>query len=202
MEQLTEKQGVILLYIRECIAQTGYPPTVREIAQHFGYKSPKAATDHLSALERKGYISRVAGTARGLRLVERDEIRQPGEIPIVGDVAAGIPILAVENAIGSLSMNSTFGGGELFAVRVRGDSMIDHGIFEGDHVIVRRSPVFSDNMIAVAYIEGEATVKKIRKTKTGYDLIPGNDKYDPICITKETLGFSIAGPVVGVVRTI
>lgn len=202
MHDLTEKQGNILLYIRNCIDQTGAPPTVREIAQHFGYRSPKAASDHLTALERKGYIHRQPGSARGLRLVERDDIRQPGEIPIVGDVAAGIPILAVENTIGSLSMNTSFGSGELFAVRVRGDSMIDHGIFEGDHVIVRRSPVVPDNTIAVAYIEGEATVKKIRKTAQGFDLLPGNEAYEPISVTKETLGFSIAGPVVGVVRTL
>lgn len=202
MENLTEKQGVIFNYIRDCIEQTGYPPTVREIAQQFKFKSPRAASDHLAAIERKGYINKDPGAARGLRLVERDDVRQPGEIPIVGDVAAGIPILAVENAIGSLSMNTSFGSGELFAVRVRGDSMIDHGIFEGDHVIVRRSPVIPDNTIAVAYIEGEATVKKIRKTKSGYELIPGNSNYTPICVTEETQGFSIAGPVVGVVRTL
>ena len=204
MENLTARQRDILEYVERQQSAKGYPPTNREIALRFGFKSPKAVTDHLAALERKGYIARATGTARGLRVLKgtrSDAQDAPVGIPIVGDVAAGLPILATENVMGMLSMDQAFGPGDLFAVRVRGDSMIDYGIFEGDFVIVRRSPIVDNNAIAVAYIEGEATVKKIRKTSHGYELIPGNANYQPICITECTPDFSVAGPVVGVVRS-
>lgn len=205
MDELTEKQNEVLAFIRERIAGEGLPPSVREIARRFGYKSPKAAADHIDALIRKGYLARAPGTARGLRVLTgglaEDQAHSPAKgIPIVGDVAAGIPVLAVENAIGTLSLDTAFGSGELFAVRVRGDSMVDFGIFEGDLVIVRRSPVVTANAIAVAYIDGEATVKMFRKTDTGYDLVPGNARYQTIHVTRQTPGFALAGPVVGVVR--
>ena len=202
MDELTEKQGEVLAYIRDETQRRNRPPTVREIARHFGFKSPKAATDHLAALIRKGYLERTPGTARGLNVVTNDLDRyahEPG-VPIVGDVAAGLPILAVENALGMLTLESAFGPGDVFAVRVRGDSMVDYGIFEGDFVIVRKSPVVEPDAIAVVYVEGEATVKKLRKTKTGYELVAGNPKYAPVAITAETVGFAIAGPVVGVIR--
>lgn len=202
MEKLTDKQAKILRFVVHRQQETGYPPTVREIAAEFGFRSPKAASDHLAALERKGYIDRQSGMARGLRVLENpfaEPDREAG-IPIVGDVAAGLPILAAENVLGTLSFDASFGGGDLFAVRVRGDSMIDYGIFEGDHVIVRKSPVVENNAIAVVYLEGEATVKKLVKTCDGYSLVPGNPKYGPTPITRDTPGFAIAGPVVGVVR--
>jgi repressor LexA len=202
MDELTEKQGEVLAYIRDETQRRNRPPTVREIARHFGFKSPKAATDHLAALIRKGYLERTPGTARGLKVVTNDLDRyahEPG-VPIVGDVAAGLPILAVENALGMLTLESAFGPGNVFAVRVRGDSMVDYGIYEGDFVIVRKSPVVEPDAIAVVYVEGEATVKKLRKTKSGYELVAGNPKYAPVAITEETVGFAIAGPVVGVIR--
>lgn len=203
METITEKQTAVLQFIIGHQEETGYAPSVREIARHFGFRSPKAATDHLAALERKGWLARSGGTARGLRVLENpwaDEDAADG-IPIVGDVAAGLPILAAEHVLGTLSMDASFGPGPLFAVRVRGDSMIDYGIFEGDHVIVRKSPVVEPNAIAVIYIDGEATVKKLVKTPEGYELVPGNPNYHPIPITRDTPGFAVAGPVVGVVRT-
>lgn len=203
MELLTEKQRLIYGFIEDRMRSSGYPPTVREIARHFDFKSPRAASDHLEALQRKGWIQREAGMARGLRLLSRadESAGEPGGIPIVGDVAAGLPILAVENVLGTLSMESAFGSGDLFAVRVRGDSMVDYGIFEGDHVIVRRSPTVDGQGIAVVYLDGEATVKKIRRTAQGFDLIPGNPKYQTVRVSKDTPGFSVAGPVVGVVRS-
>jgi len=203
VEILTEKQQSVLAFIDACSRSSGYPPTVREIARHFRFKSPKAASDHLDALERKGWIAREAGMARGLRLLSRhgEHDDTQGGIPIVGDVAAGLPILAVENVLGTLSMDTAFGSGDLFAVRVRGDSMVDYGIHEGDHVIVRRSPTMDSNGIMVVYLDGEATVKKIRRTPQGYELIPGNSKYSTVLVTKDTPGFTVAGPVVGVVRS-
>lgn len=202
MDSLTGKQMAVLAFIREQTQRRGIPPTVREVANHFGFKSPKAAADHLAALIRKGFVERTPGTARGLRVMEDmsdPNAVEPG-VPIVGDVAAGLPILAVENTLGMLTMESAFGSGDLFAVRVRGDSMIDYGIHEGDFVIVRKSAVVEPDAIAVVYLEGEATVKKLRKTKDGYELIAGNVNYVPVPITGETVGFAIAGPVVGVIR--
>ncbi|HMP88752.1 MAG TPA: transcriptional repressor LexA [Kiritimatiellia bacterium] len=202
MEILTPKQKQILDYISRYFLKNRMAPTVREIADSFGFRSPKAVSDHLEALERKGYLTRTTGIARGIRLVEelQESRDRDSSIPIVGDVAAGLPILAIENVLGTLSMDSTFGAGELFAVRVRGDSMIDHGIYDGDFVVVRRSPHVDNNAIAVAYVNGESTVKVFHKTECGYTLIPGNSKYPPIEINPETDEFSVAGPVVGVVR--
>jgi len=202
MEALTNKQMAVLAYIREQTGDRGMPPTVREVARHFGFKSPKAASDHMDALIRKGYLERTPGTARGLRVMgdKSDAFASEPGVPIVGDVAAGLPILAVENTLGTLTMESAFGSGDLFAVRVRGDSMIDYGIHEGDFVIVRKTTVVEPDAIAVVYVEGEATVKKLRKTKIGYELIAGNVNYPPVPITAETVGFAIAGPVVGVIR--
>jgi repressor LexA len=205
MEQprLTDRQAAVLAFVQEWSARHGVPPTVREVAARFGFRSPRAAADHLDALVRKGALRRTPNTARGLRIVAETDGREREEagVPIVGDVAAGLPILAVENALGHLTLESAFGSGDLFAVRVRGDSMVDYGIHEGDFVIVRKTPVVEPDAIAVVYVEGEATVKKLRKTKTGYELIAGNVKYPPVVITPETCGFAVAGPVVGVVRS-
>ncbi|HMO50137.1 MAG TPA: transcriptional repressor LexA [Kiritimatiellia bacterium] len=203
MDTLTQRQGEILAFIRQEARANGLPPTVREVANRFGFRSPKGAADHVDALVRKGYLERIPGAARGLRVLHADDpdYPEPG-IPIVGDVAAGLPILAVENVLGVLSLDTAFGRGELFAVRVRGDSMVDYGIFEGDHVIVRRSPTLEVSAIAVVYLEGEATVKKVVKTAGGYDLVPGNSRYPVQHITRDTPGFAMAGPVVGVVRAL
>lgn len=200
---LTDKQAAVLAFVEAWVARHGVPPTVREVATHFGFRSPRAAADHLDALVRKGALRRTPNTARGLRVVATGDAAEAetAGVPIVGDVAAGLPILAVENTLGHLTMESAFGSGDLFAVRVRGDSMIDYGIHEGDYVIVRKAPVVEPDAIAVVYVEGEATVKKLRKTRTGYELIAGNPKYAPVAITAETQGFAVAGPVVGVVRS-
>lgn len=197
------KQREVLEFVMRCQRESGYPPTVREIMRHFGFRSPRAASDHLAALERKGYLERLSRAARGIRVLSDMEDTETAEgIPIVGDVAAGLPILATENILGTLSLEDTFGNGELFAVRVRGDSMIDHGIYEGDLVIVRRTPEVKPGTIAVVYLEGEATVKTLAKTREGYELIAGNSRYSPIRITADTPGFAVAGPVVGVIRKI
>lgn len=198
---LTPRQAAVLAYVRTHAQRHGMPPTVRDVARHFGFRSPRAAADHLDALVRKGYLERTPGAARGLRVLGGEEPGAEAGVPIVGDVAAGLPILAVENALGTLTMESAFGSGDLFAVRVRGDSMIEHGIHEGDYVIVRKTPVVDPGAIAVVYVDGEATVKTLRKTKTGYELVAGNPKYPPVAITPDTPGFAIAGPVVGVVRS-
>ena len=195
--KLTDRQAHILEFIRRQIAETGLPPTVREIAAAFSIASSRGVFDHLRALERKGSLTIQKGKSRGIRLT----FSAVG-IPVVGAVAAGCPILAEENRSGTLSMEALFGVGELFAVRVRGDSMIQFGILDGDYVVVRRQPVVDSGTIGVAYIDGEATVKKIVKTDSGYRLEPGNPDYRPLEITAETPGFEVAGPVIGVVRSL
>ncbi len=196
MEQkLTDRQRAILEFIEEVIDGEGYPPTVREICKRFRISSPRGVSDHLGALERKGFIEREAGKARGLRLV-----RRLSGVPIVGRVAAGNPILAVENVEDQLDMGDLFGTRDVFAVEVDGDSMIDAGIFDGDYVVVRKAERVENGAIGVAYIDGDATVKRIFRTRTGYRLQPENESFEPIDVDKSTLDFRIGGAVVGVVR--
>jgi repressor LexA len=202
-EQLTDRQRSILEFIQHEITRHSRPPTAREIMREFGYASPRAATFNILALERKGYLRRIPGQSRNLQLVV-----PAGGVPIVGDVAAGQPIPAVENITGRLELGDAFGPGDLFAVRVKGESMQGCGILDGDYVVVRRQPEVTDGAIVVAYIEGEATVKRFQRTRTGYRLQPENDAFRPIEVKRPQPGeeagtdFRIAGPVVGVVRTI
>ena len=203
--RLTDRQRAILDYIGAQLVECGRPPTVREIGKAFGIVSPRGVSDHLLALETKGYIRRAHLKSRGIELCD-----QPGGVPIVGDVAAGQPILAVENITGRLELGEAFGRGDLFAVRVHGDSMQGCGILDGDYVVVRREPVVTSGAIAVAYIDGEATVKRVYKIPGGYQLRPENPAYTPIVIkgpsraddASPTPSFEIAGPVVGVVRIV
>jgi repressor LexA len=192
----TDRQREILAFIESRAQAGGSPPTVREIASHFRIRSPKGVSDHLAALERKGYLEREPGKARSLRLIDGGR-----GIPIVGTVAAGSPITAVENREGMVELESLFGSGELFAVKVRGDSMSGCGIHDGDLAVVRKSATVAPGTVAVAYVDGEATVKRILKTARGYRLQPANDAYAPLDVDKETPGFAIGGPVVGVIRS-
>lgn len=194
-EALTDRQRAILEFIEAVIEDEGYPPTVREICDQFGISSPKGVSDHLAALERKGCIERIAGKSRGIRL-----LKKLSGIPIVGRVAAGSPILAVENVEGNLDMVEMFGTGDVFAVTVQGDSMIDCGIHDGDFVVIKKTPTVDNGTIGVAYIDGEATVKRIFRTGRGYTLKPENGDFEPIEIDESTPDFSIAGAVIGVVR--
>ncbi len=155
-KRLTTRQGQVLTFIRKCINEDGYPPTVREIGAMFNF-SEKAAHDHLSALEKKKYINRVAGKPRAISIPGR----QIKEVPIVGRVAAGTPLLASENIEGSLPVPMRMvDNHECFALRIIGSSMLNAGILEGDYVIVRKQPDAEPGDIVVALIEEEATVKR------------------------------------------
>jgi len=193
--ELTQRQREILMFIQAEIRGNGYPPTVREICTRFGMASPRAAQDHLAALERKGYITRRPGKSRGITM-----LRRTGGIPLVGRIAAGQPVLAYENVEGELDVGGFFGTGELFAVRVQGDSMIEAGIHDGDYVVVRKTDTVENGEIGVAYVGGEATVKRIFITNKGYRLQPENETLAPLSIEPDTADFRIGGPVVGVVR--
>jgi repressor LexA len=158
--------------------------------------APKGATDHLAALERKGWIERVAHSSRGIQLVEEEV-----GIPVLGKVAAGHPILAQENLLGHLNFTQLFGLRDRFAVQVVGDSMEKAGIQEGDYVIVQKAQDFRDGDIVVALLDGEATCKRIfRQTDGSVRLQPENDRHRPILVDATQPDFRIAGLVVGVVR--
>jgi repressor LexA len=194
-EQLTGRQQEVLNHLVDVMRREGRAPTVREIAAHFRIASPKGVSDHLAALERKGYLQRDPGRARNIRLT-----RSPDAIPIVGDVAAGAPILAEQHITGAVDFSDLFGRGEVFAVRVKGDSMRDAGIMEGDLVIVQKDAPVANGAIGVAYVDGEATVKRIRRQASAIILQPENPAYQPLQVDATTPGFALAGPVVGVVR--
>lgn len=202
MEKLTSKQENILDYLKECIENNGYTPTIREIADYFDYKSTNTVNDHLQALIRKGYISKKNGAARTIIIndatAEESSQKDTG-VPIVGHVAAGTPISAIENLDGYLELTDFYDDSH-FALRVRGDSMIDAGIWNGDYVIVREQQYIGNGEIGVAVINEEATVKRICFESNEIILYPENDQYNPIHIDISENNFHIAGKVVGLHR--
>jgi repressor LexA len=197
-QPLKKRQQEVLSYLRDCIRNGGTPPSAREMMSHFGFKSPRAVTDHLDTLERKGYINRPNRNARNIRL--NDPI---SGIPILGTAPAGNPTEAVEDHIGTLDIDTLFGRtDDLFAVQAKGESMKDAGILNGDYVVVRKQPHVPSGAIAVAYLDGQATIKRFKKTVAGYRLEPANRTFRPIEVTNEKSNFNIGGLVVGVVRRV
>ena len=197
MEKLTVRQVEVLDLIRTHISDTGYPPTRADIASELGFRSPNAAEEHLKALARKGAIEMIPGTSRGIRLPDMEGL------PIVGQVAAGNPILAEENIEDTCDVPpSLFSPRADFLLRVRGDSMIDAGILNGDLLAVHKTPEASDGQIVVARIDDEVTVKRLRRTKSKRNirLIPENDDYEPIEIDLAAQNCTIEGVSVGVIR--
>jgi repressor LexA len=202
---LTEKQELILNFIREYRDQNGYPPTLREIGIRFGIASTFGVKRHLDALVKKGYISVESNASRGIKFVRNpdEEEIQSGitRIPVIGRVAAGTPILAMENIEGSIVIDPQIIGksGSCFALKVKGDSMINAGIFEGDLVIVSPRKDALNNEIIVARIEDEVTVKRFEMKNMRALLIPENESYKPIDVTDKE-SFSVVGKVIGVLR--
>ena len=195
---LTRRQREIFEFIRATFREENRPPTVREIARHFGFRSPKAATDHLAALEKKGFIRRRDRRARNIEV--REELSPLG-IPILGRIAAGEPVLAVENIEGSLSTTSLFAPGEnTFALQVEGDSMTGAGILSGDYVIVESGGRVYNGSIAAVRIGDEATVKRVYFEKGRVRLKAENPKYEDIVVDKKSPEFAIYGPVIGLMR--
>ena len=197
---LTDRQREIFDFICDVMRAENRPPTVREIAEHFGFRSPKAATDHLDALERKGYIRRRDRRARNIEI--RSELSPQG-IPLVGRIAAGTPILAVENLEGSLSTTEMFGVHErTFALKVVGESMVNAGILPGDFVIIDGSRQVGKGGIAAVRIGDEATVKRVFTERGQVRLKAENPAFQDILVDKNSPEFAIYGPVVGVMRRI
>jgi len=206
---LTERQGEILKFIILNKEKFGYPPSIPEIQENFSFKSPNAVKDHLGALERKGYISRRAHKARGIEVLGYATSKENNkdkaiEIPIVGEISAGRPILAQENIEGTIVIDKSIvkNSNGIFALRVKGDSMINAGILNGDYVIASQQEDAEQGDIVVALIEDEATVKRFYKEKDRIRLQPENDTMEPIIIKPSENQIRIIGKIKGVVRKI
>ena len=199
MEALTRRQAEILQMIRAVVERDGRPPTRAEIATHFKFKSVNAAEAHLRALARKGAIELVSGASRGIRLLS-GLIPDEG-IPIVGRVAAGQPILAEQHLEEHYPL-----AGELFKpaadylLRVRGMSMRDEGIIDGDLLAVHSTRVATSGQLVVARVDGEVTVKRFSRDRDRVTLNPANQEFDPIVIDLRTQELEIEGIGVGVIR--
>ncbi len=213
MSNLTDRQMEILRYIARTTEERGFPPTIREIGGEFNIRSTNGVNDHLKALQRKGYLDR--GEQKSRALVPTRSARMAMglgpthgsrgiEIPVVGRVAAGAPILAEENLDDSLCIDPAVlpqEGKDVFALKVKGDSMIGDGIFNGDIVFVRQQPTARPGEIVVAMISGEATVKRYYPEGDRIRLQPSNPSLQPIYIERAQAGeASIVGIVVGVFR--
>jgi repressor LexA len=209
-DKLTDRQKDILDFICQYRDNVGYPPTLREIGKHFGISSTFGVKRHLDALEKKGYLAILNNMSRGISVLkpefQKNSINLSQffyKVPIVGQVAAGTPVLSEENIEGSLAIDPSFmnKSENAFALKVKGDSMINAGIFEGDMVIVSPVQEVKNGETIVAMINGEVTVKNFEKKKNIIQLNPENEKYRPIIVTAED-EVSVVGKVVGVFRWI
>lgn len=196
---LNERAREILAFIQRFRRERGSAPTIREIGEHFRISSTNGVRYYLNLLEKAGHIRRNRKISRGIGPIAAP---RPVGIPLLGRVAAGQPTLAEENMSGALDMGDMFGEtAGLFALQVRGDSMIDAGILEGDYVIVRKQDEARAGEIVVALLEDEATVKYFQPRRSHVELVAANVKYEPIVVGKDDT-FRILGTVRGVVRTV
>ena len=196
MIKLTLRQQEILDFIRSTLEVLGAPPTRAEIANAFGFASHNAAEEHLKALARKGAIVLEPGSARGIRLVE-----QLG-LPLIGSVAAGSPILAVENLLGRYALDaSLFKPRADFLLRVRGLSMINAGILDGDLLAVHRCSEARNGQIVVARLDGDVTVKRFRQHGSVVELVAENPDFEPIIVNTSEQHLVIEGLAVGLIRS-
>jgi repressor LexA len=228
---LTQRQQDILNFISASITERGYPPTLREIGEHFGIRSTNGVNDHLKALEKKGHLRREDLKSRAMRPINMsgpeglgadiiplasrmragsvsnvtsfDGDDDMAEVPILGRVAAGLPILAVENVQDTVKVDRVLLGGhrEVFGLRIVGESMIEDGIFDGDFVFVKKTSTARDGEIVVAMIDGEATVKRYFPEGDRIRFQPANSNMAPIIVRKADFkSVDIIGIVVGVYR--
>ena len=204
-KKLTARQQEIYDFIARVIRNQGYPPTIREIMEAFGIASTNGVRTTLSALEKKGYIRRTAMLSRSIELTDYQDASLSGdvrEVPVIGRVAAGEPILAMENIERTLAVDSGFvPRGDVFALKVEGDSMCDAGIFDGDFVLARHQESAHQGEIVVAVIGEEATVKRYYREGSQVKLMPENEAYQPIVVGESHDSFRIAGKIVGLMRS-
>lgn len=197
MIKLTPRQSEVLALIKQNVEQTGYPPTRAEIAQALGFRSANAAEDHIKALAKKGAIEIVPGASRGIRLPQTE----PEGLPIVGQVAAGNPILGEENIEDYCTLAPEFFSPSAdYLLRVRGMSMKDIGILDGDLLAVHKTEQVRNGQVVVARIEDEVTVKRFVQTKHIVELQAENEEFEPIIVDLREQPLNIEGLAVGVIR--
>jgi repressor LexA len=202
MQRLTSRQQAIYHYLNRHLEEHGYPPTLREICSEFGMRSTRAASDHLHALERKGFINRTRDRSRGIELMGARPSSAGSSVPLVGRISAGSPLLAQENIQERLTLDPGFLKGDgNFLLEVQGDSMIEAHICPGDYIVVRPQEQAKNGDIVVAMIDEEATVKRLERKGDRVRLIPENRNMEPIPVDNPRL-LRIVGIVVGLVRRI
>ena len=200
MRKITDRQKQFFDFICDFIDEYAYPPSIRDIQKHFGLKSTKGVKDHIDRLVEKGYLIRADGTARALKVV-KDSDKSVIKVPLVGSVAAGLPILADENIEDYLPVSSDTARSEgMFYLRVNGNSMINAGILDGDLVLVRPQPFVEQGQIAVVRIGDEATVKRFFRFDNRIELYPENPDYKPIVYFEEDADVMVVGKVTAVFR--
>lgn len=203
-EPLTERQSEILKLVRDLTEATGFPPTRAEIAEKMGFRSVNAAEQHLRALARKGALDILQGASRGLRVREKPGARggRLMELPVIGRVAAGSPILAEEHVQGRYQVDpGLFTPRADYLLRVRGMSMRDAGILEGDLLAVHRTPEARSGQVVVARLADEVTVKRFRRRGHSVQLLPENPEFEAIDVDLRRDPFTIEGIAVGVIRS-
>lgn len=209
MRDLTARQQEILSLIKHHIADTGFPPTRAEIASQLGFRSPNAAEEHLKALARKGVIELTSGASRGIRLkMMRDgEASAPSAVqialslPLVGRVAAGSPILAQEHVESSFAVDpNLFAERPDYLLKVRGMSMRDAGILDGDLLAVKRADDARNGQVVVARVGNDVTVKRLRRRGHTIELLPENPDFEPIVLDSRATEFALEGIGVGLIR--
>ena len=199
--ELTSRQEEVLAFINTCIEHRGYPPTMREIGQHLGISSTNGVNDHLKALERKGYLTRDDMKSRALRPV--GGTGQVIVVPLLGQVPAGQPALAFEQAEDTVKIDRLFigPGRDVFALRVKGESMIEDGIFDGDFIFVRKQLTAEPGQVVVAMIGDEATVKRYYPEGDRIRFQPANAAMSPIMVLRSQFrSVDLLGVVIGVYR--
>ena len=194
MEKLSKTSKRVFDFIKQVIDDRGLPPSVREIAVAVGLKSTSTVQYHLDLLEKAGYIERDPKLKRTIRIAKSGV--RPAHVPLVGTVTAGMPILAVETIEDYIPVPIQQRGRTLFALRVKGDSMVNAAILDGDIAIVEQCPVAENGDIVVALIDDEATVKRFYKEKGHFRLQPENDSYEPIIVEE----LSVLGKVISIIR--
>ena len=199
MSDLTPRQRQILKMIQDSIIDNGMPPTRAEIAAAMGFKSPNAAEEHLRALQRKGVLDLLPGASRGIQL--KDSLREQLGLPLIGRVAAGRPMLAEEHIEGRYQIDpKIFQPKAHYLLKVRGMSMRDAGIMDGDLLAVQKAKDAKNGQIVVARLGDEVTVKRFKRTRTTIELHPENPDFEPIVVPFGDVDFELEGLAVGLIR--
>ncbi len=201
MRKITDRQKQVLEYICDFIDEHAYAPSIRDIQKHFELKSTKGVKDHIDRLVEKGFLIRTEGTARALKVVRENDTSR--KIPLVGTVAAGLPLLAEENIEDYLPVSADMARTDgMFFLRINGDSMINAAILDGDLVLVRPQPFVEQGEIAVVRIGDEATVKRLFRFNTRVELHSDNPNYKPFVFFDSDEDVRIVGKVTAVLRTL